>query len=169
MISEIPSSARPELNRKVLKGIIEQMKLVREVASLGHGERKAAGIPVRQPLSGIKVSSLLDRIELEFEKLLLDEVNVKRMTWIKEEGRGKKEEGRNIKIELDTEMTDELKREGEARRIIRLIQKMRRDEGVGLADKVEAGLTDWPEEYEEMIKRETLTEKLVRSKEIFVR
>ena len=169
MISEIPSSARPELNRKVLKGIIEQMKLVREVASLGHGERKAAGIPVRQPLSGIKVSSLLDRIELEFEKLLLDEVNVKRMTWIKEEGRGKKEEGRNIKIELDTEMTDELKREGEARRIIRLIQKMRRDEGVGLADKVEAGLTDWPEEYEEMIKRETLTEKLVRSKEIFVK
>ena len=160
---------REEGRRKREEGIERQMSLVREIASLGHGQRKSAGIPVRQPLSSIKVSSLLDRIGLEFEKLLLDEVNVKKMTWIKDEGRRTKDEGTNFKVELETEMTDELKREGEARRIIRLIQKMRRDAGVGLADKVEAGLTDWPEEYEEMIKRETLTEKLVRSKEIFVK
>jgi len=162
MVSEIPSSARPKLETGVSKVlIIEEMKLVREIASLGHGQRKTAGIPVRQPLSCIKVISLLDRIGPEFEKLLLDEVNVKKMEW--------KGEGGDFQVELNTEITDELKREGEARRLIRLIQKMRRDAGVGLADKVEAGLTDWPEEYEEMIKRETLTEKLVRSKEIFVK
>src|SRR3990167_4129488 len=121
---------REEGRRKREEGIERQMSLVREIASLGHGQRKSAGIPVRQPLSSIKVSSLLDRIGLEFEKLLLDEVNVKKMTWIKDEGRRTKDEGTNFKVELETEMTDELKREGEARRIIRLIQKMRRDAGV---------------------------------------
>ena len=155
--------------------LLRQMRLVREIASLGHGERKAAGIPVRQPLSCIKVASSLDRIEPELEKLLLDEVNVKKMEWKQETG-NKKQETRNnegrieaVQVELDTTTTDELRKEGEARRIVRLIQKMRREAGVGLAEKVEVGLASWPEEYEELIKRETLAENLVKSKEMFVR
>jgi isoleucyl-tRNA synthetase len=114
------------------------------------------------------VTSSFEEIGAEFQKLLLDEVNVKKLIWVREEGRRKKEEG-DYKVELDTEPTDDLKKEGEARRIIRMIQKMRREAGVGLAEKVEAGLGDWPAEFEEMIKRETLAERLVRSEKPFVR
>ncbi len=167
MISEIPSSARLKLEPSVSKVLIEQMKLVREIASLGHGQRKAAGIPVRQPLSSIKVVSSLDRIEPELERLLLDEVNVKRMTWVSQAT--SQPDTESVKVELDSEITDELRKEGEARGIIRMIQKMRREAGVGLTEKIEVGLASWPEEYEELIKRETLAEKLVKSKEMFVR
>ncbi len=140
--------------------VIGQMRLVREIASLAHSQRKTAGIPVRQPLSCIKVVSSFEEIGEEFQKLLLDEINVKRLEWVKEEG--------DIHIELNIEVTDELRKEGEARRIVRLIQKMRREAGVGLTEKIEVGLTDWPEEFEELIKTETLAVKLIKADKPFV-
>jgi isoleucyl-tRNA synthetase len=111
------------------------------------------------------VTSSFEEIGAEFQKLLLDEINIKKLMWHRSEVGAKQDE---VKIELDTELTDDLKKEGEARRIIRIIQKMRREAGVGLAEKIEVGLPDWPEEFENMIKRETLAERLVISGQLFV-
>ena len=62
---------REEGRRKREEGIERQMSLVREIASLGHGQRKSAGIPVRQPLSSIKMSWLFGKNALQFLKIPL--------------------------------------------------------------------------------------------------
>ena len=140
--------------------LLEEMRIVREIVGLGHARRKLLNIPLRQPLAEIKVFGLLAEIGPEFRELLMDEINVKRITWIKEEGKRKKDEGGGVKVELDTVITDELKKEGEARQIIRTIQKMRKEKGVGLNDKISVELPEWPKELEDQIKRATLAVKI---------
>jgi hypothetical protein len=51
-------------------------------------------------------------------------------------------------------------KKGEAREIIRNIQKMRKEQNLTLKDKIEIDLPSWPEEFEEMILRLTNAVKL---------
>ncbi len=61
-----------------------------------------------------------------------------------------------LRIELDTKVTPELKKEGEARDIVRKIQEERKKLGTNLDEKVSVQLPDWPKEFEEEIKRKAL-------------
>ena len=95
------------------------MKKVRRVVSLGLEERAKAGIKVRQPLNKLKVKS--EKLKDEYIILIKDEVNVKEVSF---------EEKTANEVELDTEITPELKEEGDLREIIRQIQDLRKKEGL---------------------------------------
>ncbi len=125
--------------------ILTQMDAVREVVNLGQSIRTQEGIKVKQPLEEMEVYLNLTNTrdkELEewMKELIKDELNIKLIDedrnpsqaqgWIyKENSDG------NIKISLNTNITDELKREGITRELIRKIQYQRKNHGLELGQK----------------------------------
>ncbi len=94
------------------------MEEARRVVSLGLQYRQKAGIPVRQALHGIKVSV---KINPEYVDLLKDELNIKEVVF------DKMIQG---DLELDTNITEVLKEEGEYRELVRALQDMRKKMGL---------------------------------------
>ncbi len=140
--------------------LIEDMKLVREIVERGHSKRKEENLKLRQPLAKVMYSAS-KQVSEELEQIVAEELNVKEVVF------GKINE--NLEIELDTNITPELAQEGEARDIIRNVQKLRKEQNLTLKDKIELGLPQWPEKFEEMIMRLTNAAKLVRSEEISIK
>jgi len=138
-----------------------KMLWVRQVVEIGHAQRKAANIKVRQPLSQFKIQNAKFKIEEDFLDLIKDELNVKEV--LVEIGKGE------LKAELDTTITPELKEEGEARELVRQIQEARKAAGCGLRDQIEVGLPSWPARFEEEIKKKTLAKKLYRTEKLEIK
>lgn len=124
--------------------IIEDMKKVRETVTSALELRQKSGHKVRQPLSKLTIPQQFSQ---ELLDIIADEVNVK-----------------NIEVEgdtvvLDTELTDDLKKEGIARDIIRAIQDARKKENLNPSDSIRLIMnTDKKEivdEYMEMIQTPT--------------
>lgn len=95
--------------------IIEEMKEAREVVTLGLQARQKAGIPVRQPLSQLEIINY--QLLSEYEDIVKEELNVKEIKAVK---------GEEKKVELDTNITEELKQEGNYRELVRAIQDIRK-------------------------------------------
>jgi len=128
--------------------LLEDMSIVRQIVELGHAKRKEESIPVRQPLSGISVSSP-KKLPKDLHFLILDELNIKDISV---------KESKQLRIELDTEITPILEEEAKVRNLIRSIQNERKRIGVDVSDKVDIK-SDWlPEskEFLELIKQKTL-------------
>ncbi len=104
-----------EINNKV----VEEMQSVRNNVSLGLKDRQKAGIPVRQPLYELKIKGI--KLGDEYVELIKDEVNIKEVIF-----------DENIETEtiLNTEITLELKEEGNYRELVRAIQDMRKKAGL---------------------------------------
>lgn len=122
-----------ELNKKMTE--------VREIVTLGLQLRAQAGIKVRQPLSQLWVQNISWE-DAEFCEIISDEMNIKNV-YIP--GRGDVTEhgsslsanvGNEISIILFTDVTPELKIEGEAREIIRAIQEGRKKAGFNVEDRI---------------------------------
>ncbi|MDD2637113.1 MAG: isoleucine--tRNA ligase, partial [Bacteroidales bacterium] len=115
--------------------VIDRMELVREVVSLGLAKRDEAGIRIRQMLN--KVSILIKDKELKIElddkylEIIKEELNVKEAEIIIGAKDATFSENEKIKLELDTEITPELKREGIKRELIRSINMNRKDLDLG--------------------------------------
>ncbi|MDO8599816.1 MAG: class I tRNA ligase family protein, partial [bacterium] len=123
--------AYPKGDKSLLdQELIDNMKLIREVASLGHAQRKEKNIPVRQPLGKLKVTTQRLKLDEELLQLLKDEVNIKDVDWVKDE------KAENIILELDTTITPELEEEGKTRELARSIQDARKSLGTKLDAKV---------------------------------
>jgi isoleucyl-tRNA synthetase len=133
------------------KQLISDMKIVREVVEKGHSKRKESSIKLRQPLAKITYKAA-NKLYEELEQIIAEELNVKAVEY------GEKSD--EAEVELDVKITPELAKEGEAREIIRNIQKMRKEQNLTLKDKIEIDLPSWPEEFEEMILRLTNAVKL---------
>jgi len=86
---------------------------------LGLQARQKTGIPVRQPLNELKVESL--KLSSEYTEILKDELNIKEVKFV---------EGEELKVELDTKITEELKQEGQYRELVRAIQDVRKKNGL---------------------------------------
>ena len=142
----------PEYGKQMLD-LEAQMHVIRLLAEMTHAKRKEAAIKVRQPLSLLSLTSTID-LSWELKRILADEVNVKKV---------ESKTGKNLSIKLQTKITPQLKREGEVREIIRQIQQARKEAGCQLIEKVTVKLPGWPKEYGEMIKKQTLTKKLIKS------
>jgi len=140
--------------------LIEQMELVRNIATSGHAGRKNANLKVRQPLASASVRGPISDGTLKEELLnvIMDEINVKKIVLA-----GKADEW---SVEFDTNLTTELVAEGRARDLVREIQEARKMAGTQLSEKVEVELPDWPVEFEEYIKKETLATKLMKGEAI---
>lgn len=154
-LAEWPKRMGKSKESGVSNQILRQMELVREIAGLGHAQRKLLNIPLRQPLASINVNGLTvnAKFNQEMISLIADELNVEQIIF----KNGKSQE---LTVKLDTQLTPELKAKGKAREIIRTIQKMRKEKGVGLNDKVSVELPEWPKELEDQIKKATLAVKI---------
>lgn len=106
--------------------LISAMKSVRNIVSLALEARAKANIKVRQPLARLSVNDAVVR-SAELAQLIKDEVNVKEVIF-----------SADIVgvVALDTTVTPELKKEGNLRDIVRLIQEMRKQKGLKPGEKV---------------------------------
>lgn len=114
---------------KVDKQIILEMEATRKIVEIALSKRDEAGIKVRQPLKRIIVQAPKDvSIKNAYIELIKDEVNIKEVEF--------KGNGVEIKVELDTTLTDELIQEGMKRELVRSINNMRKDAGLTINDRI---------------------------------
>ena len=139
-----------------------EMKAVREIVEKGHAARKDVGIKVRQPLACANVKCQMSNVKLgeDLTQLIKDELNVKEVEFT--EGK------RDLEVELDTALTPELRAEGEARDLVREIQKLRKKVGCELSDKIVVEAPSWPKEFEDYIKQKTLATEIKKGPELKV-
>ncbi|TSC96912.1 MAG: isoleucyl-tRNA synthetase [Parcubacteria group bacterium Athens1014_26] len=108
--------------------LLGKMEEVRKFASLALALRAEKKIKVRQPLRELRIKNkelgINDKGLLE---LLKDEVNVKEIKF---------DSGLEKEVDLDFEITPELKAEGVVRDFIRVIQGLRQDAGYVPKDKI---------------------------------
>lgn len=158
-LADFPKSDQSLIN----KDLKEDMKLVRIIVEMTHADRKEKSIKVRQPLQKVKVQNAGFKNrehEDQLKDLIKAELNVKEVELLSGEG--------DLTIELDTNITPELKAEGEARELVRLIQEKRKEAQTRLNESIIIFLPSWPKEFEDYIKRETLSIEIKKGDEIKV-
>lgn len=141
---------------------LERMAFVREVINEGLSQRAAAGIKVRQPLPAINIESaplIFENVDFEYEYIILQELNVKSVSYNTAPG--------ELNVELDTNITPELRREGLMREVIRHVQSARKGAGLNIDDRIQLSLAvddeelqKAIEEHAETIKQETLADNI---------
>lgn len=114
-----------EIDSEVLEGMSEVRRVVTEALEIRAREQ----IKVRQPLASLRFTSDVPSMGADMHFLILEEVNVKEVSKLTGESKST--------VLLDTEITPELKAEGDAREFIRQIQSMRKDAGLEPADRIE--------------------------------
>lgn len=115
---------------------LTSMNEVRRLVSLGLEARSRAGIKIRQPLPLLTLQSDTLKAHTEYLSVLMDEVNVKNIAF---------DTSLTEEVVLDTTIDENLKREGEARELIRAIQDMRKEKGLSVQDliTVKLAVTPW--------------------------
>lgn len=107
--------------------MLEAMQITRETVSLALEARAKANIKIRQPLATLKVNHPIVPEAEPYLALVRDEVNVKEIV---------SDMSIADMVMLDTEITPELKAEGDARELIRAIQEMRKTAGLAPRDRI---------------------------------
>ncbi|MEI6400480.1 MAG: class I tRNA ligase family protein, partial [bacterium] len=118
----------PEI-QKVDTAVLEEMQKVRDICTQGNALRKSTGIPVRQPLNQLKVES--QKLKDEYTQIICDELNIKGVEYGNSEG-----------FVLDTEITPELKREGNYRELVRALQDLRKETGLTPEDTINLTISE---------------------------
>jgi isoleucyl-tRNA synthetase len=160
--------------------IVDRMAKVREVINQGLSQRAKERLKVRQPLAAVNVYGL-PSIEESMSEIIAEELNVKKVTLVPQS----KERGDETFVQylkdnalswnsddvlavLDTELTDELRREGMAREMIRHVQSARKEAGLNVDDHIRLSikssneqLTKALSEHNTLIASETLADSLV--------
>lgn len=128
--------------------LLEEMQKVRTVITEGLSQRAKAQIKVRQPLASV---SLPGEVSDELTEIIAEELNVKEV----------RQGGENL--ELDLNVTPELKCEGIARDLIRFVQNARKNAGFNVDDRIllrlqseDTEITDAAKRFQNMIFAETL-------------
>jgi isoleucyl-tRNA synthetase len=144
----------PVVNKDLIDEKLEnEMFYARQVVEFAHSKRKEAGIRVRQPLNSLTTISPVS-FSAGTITLIQDEVNVKTVNVTI---------GKEVKFEnLDTNITDSLKKEGQARDVVRMIQEERKNINTRSDEKIDVVLASWPEEFEDYIKRKALIKTLAK-------
>jgi len=120
----------PNPNKKLIdKKLIKEMAEIRRLASLALAKRAEASIRVRQPLASFKIKNQKSKIKNNEEllKVLADEINVKSIIFDSEI---------KYEVELNTEITPELREQGILRDFVRLVQGLRQKAGYQPKDKI---------------------------------
>lgn len=135
-------------------GIIEQMSRTRQIITDALALRMQKSdteeqIKVRQPLSKLVYPG--EKLPDFYEQIIADEVNVKKV-----------ENG--AELILDKTLTEELKREGYARDLIRAIQSARKNAKLNMDDRIRLSLSiDLPTGFEDLVKTEVLADEFTKS------
>lgn len=122
----------------------QKMQNTRDIVSAGLGLRSDVSIKTRQPLSTLFITSETKTAEDFATELIVDEMNIKELQF----GSTKEIPGEvskwvstelpDFKVYLDTELTEELEVEGNAREIMRTIQDLRKKQGLDVSQDIRA-------------------------------
>lgn len=137
----------------------QEMKIAQELTEKIHATRAEHQMKVRQPLGKVTISSPAKKLSDEVVQVILEEVNVKTLDW---------QNGSSLTVNLDTNLTPELKEEGEAREVIRSIQQLRKKSGLNPGDTINATVPSWPKSWEDKIKAATHTQNLEQSETLSI-
>ena len=138
--------------------LINEMQEVREVVTLGLQSRQKAGIPVRQPLKQLQITNY--KLPKEYEEIIKDELNIKEISNL---------DGEEKKVELDLNITEDLKQEGNYRELVRAVQDMRKKMGLNPNDIVNVEIYTSKEGNDLLSKFESELIKAIGVKEIQVK
>ncbi len=120
--------------------LVYQMGSARQIVEKIHSLRKEKNIAVRQPLNKAIISFPDDSISDEILKVISDEVNIKSLTIRKSDV---------LSVDIDFEITPELKEEADTRDLIRKIQAARKEIGVEMNARVNLS-TNWMPKTKEL-------------------
>lgn len=123
---------------KEQKEVLTQMQSVRETVETGHAFRKSSNIKLRQPLASVTYATK-QRLAAEYEDILAEELNVKTVKF-------------GDKLEFDLAMTEQLRKEGLARELERLVQGMRKKAGFKVGEVVNLSYDTDDDELKEAFK-----------------
>lgn len=104
--------------------VLAEMENAREIVSIGLKERQKLGLQVRQPLARLRIKN--EGISPELIEIIKDELNVKNIDYVLNAETGI----------FDTEITPELKQEGNYRELVRALQDMRKKLGLTPSEEV---------------------------------
>ena len=158
--------AWPEANKKYSDpDLLKEMTTVRKLVELGLSARAEKALKVRQPLAKLVFQG--SKLSSELTDILAEELNVKAVVFDDDfEGLLVKEDG-DYKIGLDIILTEELKKEGLVRELVRAVNQARKEQKLTIHDKItlnyrtESSL--WQvvmSEYKDEIGRQVLAEEI---------
>lgn len=134
--------------------VVDEMAVLRELITEGLSQRAAESIKVRQPLRLAEIRSKNAERLAPFEEILKEELNVKSILFNSQtvaEG-----DEREFIIQLQTDIDDELKREGQMREIIRNVQSARKQAGLEVDDRILLGLQTDDNDLQAVLQDEAL-------------
>lgn len=108
------------------ENILNEMLKVREVCTEGNALRKKLNIAVKQPLASFTIAGDLSS---DYFEIIKDELNVKTILV-------------GTEFAYDTEITPELKREGNYRELVRALQDLRKETGLTPDDVIMLKISD---------------------------
>jgi isoleucyl-tRNA synthetase len=120
----------PVFNQKLIDDKLEaDMEETRNIITEALHLRSETGIKVKQPLAELKIKKASENIQsnFSFQELIKEEANVKKVSFCEQLGKD---------MELDTELTSELREEGALREIARQIQQVRKEAGLTPKDEI---------------------------------
>lgn len=144
----------PDFNEDLVNPALEsEMKKAQELSTCLSAFRKQNGIKVKIPLKNIEYSGYM--LSDEVLEIVRNEANIESLKF--------KMEQEQYEVFGDPGESNQNIEAGQARDIIRNIQKKRKEIGTALTQKVEVKIPFWPEAYEEEIKKKALVSKLIKS------
>lgn len=142
--------AAGNIDTEVIEKMAETRKIITDALALRMQKSDTEEqIKVRQPLS--KLTYAGEKLDDFYEQIIADEVNVKKVV-------------HGDELALDKTLTEELKREGYARDLIRAVQSARKNAKLDMDDRIKLSLSvDIPEGFENLVKTEVLADELTKN------
>lgn len=132
--------------------IIEDMKIVRKIVELGLAKRDEHKIKVRQALAKAEIQNC--NLKDEYLSLIKEELNVKEVIALN----GNKQ----ISVDLDLEITEELRLDGYKREILRIINNMRKKQSLSIDNRIKIYYETEGENIKKVLGQKDLKEELLK-------
>ncbi len=143
----------PEFDDKFMdEKLMKKMAEVREICTLGQSARVESSLKVRQPLAAIRIKGL--SLEDELLDVVKEELNVQEAETVDELPEGaewNQQEGKYVSVALNTRLTEELKKEGLFRDVVRKIQHARKKAGLKIGEPASIKVSAVSKEVVELI------------------